>query len=90
MEAIELADKLRTVCHKTDEFAVYEFGWDDAKLANNLGISISNVQNMRIRLLGKTKKETVGATTNTNLARRLDLLEAWARRRPVDPFRGEN
>lgn len=89
LETIELADKLRTVCHKTEDgMANYEFGWDDQKLAESLNLTISNVQGMRLRLIGKTKSETT-TITNTHILKRLEALEAWASARPVAPFKAE-
>jgi hypothetical protein len=88
LRTVELADKLRAVCHKAEDgLAQYEFGWDDHKLANNLGISPHNVQSIRLRLIGRTRAETVGTTTTTHLLKRIEALEAWAKARPVAPFK---
>lgn len=87
LETIELADRLRTVCHKTEDgMASYEFGWDDQKLAKSMGVTIANVQGMRIRLVGRLKEES-SAITNTNMNKRLEALEAWAAARPTAPFK---
>jgi uncharacterized coiled-coil protein SlyX len=59
---VALSDQLRLVCRKVDDTAVYEEGWDDARVARECGVTVHNVYGVRTATIGSLRKsKTVAA-----------------------------
>ena len=79
---IALGERLKAVCQKIDGFAVYETGWDDARIAAELSVTITNVRGLREKIIGLVRPARPGT-----IEKRLEALETWAAARPVAPFK---
>lgn len=84
-ELFALGDYLRQVCRQVNGFAVYDPGFDDAKIAEKMCCTVHNVAGLRKNLIGDMAGKQP-ALTPLNLLRRIEALEAWAAGRKFDRF----
>lgn len=85
LDMIALADALREVCKKTPEgSALYADGWSDQRIVEESKgrLTLHNVIGMRTQLVGPLPRPI----SDASLAGRIARVEAWAAKRPVDPF----
>jgi len=92
-EMVRLADILRAHCTKVDDFAAYETGWNDERIAKaHGGASVVNVANLRYNLIGSLPKPSAPPSPEklqdriAELEARIARLEVWANKRPVERF----
>lgn len=79
---IAVGEKVKAHCTANDSGAVYESGWSDARIAEEVGgATIHNVLGIRERLFGRLHK-----TKPASIEERLTALEVWAGQRPKCPF----
>lgn len=85
LEIVALAEKLRAVCSTVNGMAKYAEGWSDERVSSEFpDLKPSNVSSLRNTMFGtlyvpqKAKME--------DLLARLELLEEWAAKRPVEPY----
>lgn len=91
-----VGDMIRKYC-KLDEhgFAVYDDGWDDARILqcfiSEFPITITNVLRLRRDLVGDMRRGSKSDTVEdiAMLRRRLFLLEQWATKRKHDAYKPE-
>ena len=69
-QVIELYGLLKQRCSAVDGFAVYEGGWDDARLAKEFGCTVANVANLRVSMIGRFRPRV-----DVSAAGRIDALE---------------
>lgn len=74
---LELYERMKTFCKKEGEFAVYEPGWSDARLANMLGVTPPIIRNLREEMFGDVKRtpKEKGESRLNKLVIRVDTLE---------------
>jgi hypothetical protein len=80
MRTVELADFLRQHCKAVGSEAIYEDGWNDKRVAEEMGVQSWTVRNLRTSLLG-TLRRGAGVTGDeaflADLERRVSELEEW-------------
>lgn len=66
-DRLRIYELLQSVCVKDEKGTRYEPGWSDQAVAEKLGVTFVNVQNLRaemfgtLRTRGKAKKDTIEA-----------------------------
>ena len=79
-------------CHLVGEYAVYDAGWSDTRIAEQLKIRVDFIHNHRRKLVGNLLPVPPAdkATMLEKIASQqaiIDALAQWAAERPVNPFR---
>lgn len=55
---MEVYERMKEVCKKEGDHAVYESGWSDQRLAHMLGVTAPIIRGIREEMFGKTLRGT--------------------------------
>jgi len=94
LQIVAANEILKNVCILIDGHAVYEDGWSDARVMNEINtrfpnhpLSLTSVQKLRRDFVGEVRKPR--NDSHVALVQRLERLERWAAARPREPFKME-
>lgn len=72
---VEVYERLKSICKKDGGYAVYDPGWNDARVARLLGCSDSNIRSIREEMFGPLHRGSSSDEVIIELLARLDGLE---------------
>jgi hypothetical protein len=92
-QVLEAGNLIDGHCRLIEGFAVYDDGWSDRRIADQMKVRTDFIHNHRRKLIGNLQPVPPAEVKKTLLEKMaaqqliVDALMQWAAERPVNPFR---